>query len=78
MTAIFFNAAFTIYFQFIIDKLCLQHGNFTNIACLWSKDTVTASVQVNLSYILVLSRGNFSHTRGTNALIEWFEVEMLN
>jgi hypothetical protein len=43
----FLDTAYIIYLQFLIGNLCLEHGDFTNTACLWSK--VSASEVENLA-----------------------------
>jgi hypothetical protein len=37
----FFDAAYKIYIRFLIGNLSLQHGDFTNTARLWTKDTAS-------------------------------------
>jgi hypothetical protein len=43
------DAACTIYLRFLIGNLCLQHGDFTNTAGMWPKDTV---LDVTLNKVL--------------------------
>jgi GTPase SAR1 family protein len=51
-----FNAAYTIYPQFLNGKLCVQHGDFPKTTCLRSKD-VTSGISV-----LVLGDGGVGKT----------------
>jgi hypothetical protein len=49
VTQLFFNATFTIYPRFLINKPCLQHGAFTNMACTWSKDSASGVLRLRYS-----------------------------
>jgi hypothetical protein len=47
-----FDAAYTIYPQFLIGKLCVQHGDFPNTTCLRSKDVASAMDSIIPSMVL--------------------------